>query len=208
VELRRHELVRLTAGGWRRAAAQHPDPRAAHCFAHWEANDLPAVVATQAGALGHFVSLGLPAPTAWGRERYSMRVPPADVRRGLDAFPGLGPCGFALSRELPRARVHGSFGWQRLTGLDYVREHSDLDLLIAVVDVEEADDAVRILGRRDVDGPRLDGELCFPDGAGVAWREYRAWRAGEVGSVLVKRLHGARLERDAGWLPKATAGLP
>jgi phosphoribosyl-dephospho-CoA transferase len=204
VELRRHELVRLTAEGWRRAAAQHRDPQAARCFEHWRAHDLPAVVATQAGAPADFISLGLPAPTAWGRARHAVRVPWSEVRRGLDVFPSLGQYGVPLSRELPGIRVHGSHGWQRLTGLDYVRQHSDLDLLIPVADAEQADESVNALSRRDVDGPPLDGELCFPNGRAVAWREWQAWRAGRVGSVLVRQLRGASLERDASWLPAST----
>jgi phosphoribosyl-dephospho-CoA transferase len=207
VELRRHELVRLTTGGWWRAAAQHRDPLAARCFEHWRAHDLPAVVATQAGVPGDVISLGLPAPTAWGRTRYAVRVPRSDVRRGLDVFPSLGRYGFPLARELAGIRVHGSFGWQRLTGLDYVHPHSDLDLLIPVADGEQADDSVNALCRREVDGPRLDGELCFPNGRAVAWREWQAWRAGRVGSVLVRQLGGASLERDASWLPASTRAV-
>src|SRR5947208_9444473 len=100
MELRRHELVRLTAAAWRRAAAQHGGAQAACCFAHWIANDLPAVVATQCSACGQTVSLGLPAPTAWGRLRFSLRVNHDDIRRGLDTFPDLRQCGFRLTREL------------------------------------------------------------------------------------------------------------
>jgi phosphoribosyl-dephospho-CoA transferase len=202
MKLRRHELVRLTAAGWRRAAPQHDDPQAARCLAHWLANDLPVVVATQAGTSTDVISLGLPAPTAWGRGRYSLRVARADIRRGLDAFPDLDRCGFRLARELAGVRVHGSFGWECMTGLGYVHEQSDLDLSIPVGDAEQADDAVRILAR-GVDGPRLDGELCFADGSAVAWREWQAWRSGRVSSVLVRRLRGASLERDAGWLQPA-----
>ena len=44
--------------------------------------------------------------------------------------------------------------------------------------------------------PRLDGELRFPDGAAVAWREWEAWRAGRSRAVLVKRLDGCSLWRQ------------
>ena len=43
-------------------------------------------------------------------------------------------------------------------------------------------------------GPRLDGELLFPDGAAIAWREWVAHRDGRVAQVLVKRLRGVALE--------------
>jgi phosphoribosyl-dephospho-CoA transferase len=40
---------------------------------------------------------------------------------------------------------------------------------------------------------RLDGELVFPDGAAVAWREWHACRGGRTRRLLVKRLDGATL---------------
>src|SRR5256885_11862100 len=39
-------------------------------------------------------------------------------------------------------------------------------------------------------------ELVFPGGWAVAWREWAAWRAGGVRSVLVKGLHGGALRED------------
>jgi phosphoribosyl-dephospho-CoA transferase len=51
--------------------------------------------------------------------------------------------------------------------------------------------------------PRLDGELLFGDGAAVAWREWIEWRAGRARAVLVKRLDGVSLQRDATWCERA-----
>ncbi len=213
MELRRHELLRLTAVGWRCAMAEG-DPEAHQCFAHWAANDLPLVVATQTAAgNASIVSLGLPSPTAWRRKRFALRVPLSDVNPGLQAFPLLVECESALrhvsprfvdlrislSRLSPGTRVYGSFGWQHLTGLSYVREHYDLDLLLPVADAEQADKVVAVLARWDVETWRLDGELCFNDGSAVAWCEWAAWRAGRVSTILVKRLRGASLETDTGW---------
>jgi len=204
MDLRRHELVRLTAAGWRRAAAQHNGADAAACFAHWAVSDLPAVVATQACVSGHWVSLGVPAPTTWGRQRYALRIDPDDIRRDLDAFPEPAQCGFTLGRELPGIRVHGSFGWERLTGLPYVHHGSDIDLTVPVADAAEADTAVGIL-EQGVPGRRVDGELAFPNGPAVAWREWQAWRAGRACSILVRRARGACIERDLSWLSSACA---
>jgi phosphoribosyl-dephospho-CoA transferase len=220
MDLRRHRLVRLTSAGWRHASTQHLDPEAQRCLAHWSAHDLPLVVATQpATAANDVVSLGLPAPTPWGRARLALRVAFADLQHGFDEFPSLVACGpllaqtspafFALlkvlTRELPGSRVHGSFGWQHLTGLVYAREQSDLDLSIPVADANEADEADALLTRLGVETPRLDGELCFADGSAVAWREWTAWRAGRVRAILVKRLRGATLEDDTTWLLSAAS---
>jgi phosphoribosyl-dephospho-CoA transferase len=90
-------------------------------------------------------------------------------------------------------RVPGSFGWQHLTGLPYVRSTSDIDLTIAVQDAHQADAVVALLQAWPEKGPRLDGELVFVEDAAIAWREWQAWRAGRVRTVLVKDLHGSRL---------------
>ena len=41
----------------------------------------------------------------------------------------------------------------------------------------------------------LDGELVFPDGRAVAWREWQPWREQRVDRILVKRLQGVVMER-------------
>jgi phosphoribosyl-dephospho-CoA transferase len=160
------------------------------------------------------LTLGLAAPLRWGRQRLFVRVPPAAAQR-VGAF-ALGP---DITAALPAAareswgvlcadlqaagitaRVYGSHGWQRLTGLACVREGaSDIDLLLACASPEQADAAAALLARAPATLPRIDGECIFDGGAAVAWREWAAWRAGTVRQVLVKRLHGAALQTvDAG----------
>lgn len=222
MELCRHRLVRLSDSGWARASIQLTTDDARRCFAHWVENDLPLVVATQPGAgPDNFVSLGLPAPTAWGRRRYALRLAARELKPALAAFPAPSDCRAALShasdrwsflcqaleRLAPGTRVYGSYGWQELTGLVYVRAGSDVDLLLPVADARNGDAIVALLERFDSGPPRLDGELCFGDGSAVAWREWSSWRAGKACSVLVKRLRGAHLEDDTAWpLPGANAG--
>ena len=130
----------------------------------------------------------------------------------LDEFPGAD----AASRLLPRsvvapwralvaalvasdcaARVYGGHGWQALTRLAYVHAQSDLDLLLPVSSTAHAEEVARTLESAAWNGPRLDGELLFPDGAAVAWREWRDHRQGRVAQVLVKRLRGVALESFA-----------
>ena len=105
------------------------------------------------------------------------------------------------------ARVHGSHGWQCLTGLRYLTPQSDLDLLLPVADAEMADAVAEGLERFAWTGPRLDGELLFPNGAAVAWREWLQWRRGSVDRILVKRLHGVSLEQGERGL-QGTAPAP
>jgi hypothetical protein len=49
-------------------------------------------------------------------------------------------------------------------------------------------------------GPRLDGEMLFPDGAAIAWREWVAHREGRTAQVLVKRLRGVAMESPGAWV--------
>lgn len=118
------------------------------------------------------------------------------------------------------AHVYGSAGWQQLTGLGYLHPRSDLDLWISVPDDTAADAVAAVLATTSptppeplaapdalnvLDGPgahaapapasamRLDGELVFPDGTAVAWREWQQWRSGQCSGLLVKRLDGVAL---------------
>ncbi|MES2185351.1 MAG: malonate decarboxylase holo-[acyl-carrier-protein] synthase [Pseudomonadota bacterium] len=219
--LQRHGLVHLGAAGWAQALAGTWDTEARACLVHWAAHRLPLVVTRQAvrrpgAAPSGELALGLPAPACWSRRRLALRVPASAVLYA-DQFPRMA----AVTPLLPRqararwtalcrvfdtegwaARVYGSHGWQRMTGLAYLHAASDLDLLVPVESAEAADRAGCLLAAVS-DGwatsaavPRLDGELVFPGGAAVAWREWAAWRAGEAAAVLVKRRDGVALARS------------
>lgn len=210
--LHRHQLVRLTPEGWQRVRQRPWDATGADCLAHWASHDLPLVVTRQSpevrGADG--IVLGLPAPGRWERRRLALVVPRHDVS-WFDEFPRAEQIGTllpatarhhwqhlcaALSDRGALARVHGSHGWQRLTGLDHLHAGSDIDLCIRVAHADQADQVVALLQAFANPQPRLDGELAFPDGAAVAWREWLAWRSGRIRAVLVKRLEGCSLRSD------------
>lgn len=219
VPLHRHQLARLSTDGWAAVLDRPWDAQARGCLAHWASHQLPLVVTRQpadATADG-WIALGLPAPARWDRRRLALQVPHAAVH-GLGEFPRLAdvqellppPARGAVRELLGRleashaaARVFGSFGWQAISGLDHVRDESDLDLSIPVEGAAHADAVVGALGSFEAERPRLDGELMFADGAAVAWREWRAWRAGSARAVLVKRLDGVCLQRDTAWCGQA-----
>jgi len=123
--------------------------------------------------------------------------------------------GFRLLREQTRAvliwsvlfallgivaRAYGSYGWQQLTGLEYVHPRSDLDLLLEVATGAQADRACAHLRDAQLGPLRLDGELAFDEGGSVAWREWLRFRSGETDRVLVKRIAGTTLEDAAAWV--------
>ena len=215
VGLQRHQLVRLSGAGWASVLARAWDDGVRACLAHWAAHGLPLVVTQQrAGLPEDHIALGLPAPLRWQRRRLALQLPASGVLC-FDALPaaaavtGLLPASVrggwlallsALHALGAAPRVYGSFGWQRLTGLGYLHAGSDLDLQLPARDAAIADAVAAALHQTAFATPRLDGEIVFPDGSAVAWREWRQWRERRVDRVLVKRLRGVAMETNDAWL--------
>ncbi|EHR71523.1 malonate decarboxylase holo-(acyl-carrier-protein) synthase [Burkholderiales bacterium JOSHI_001] len=217
--LHRHQLAHLSAAGWQAILAMPWDDEASACLAHWAAHALPLVVSRQPAPRLQpqaLVALGLAAPLAWQRRRLALRASPAQIawftefptlaqvmpQIARTDLPSLRKLQTALHRLGVRARVYGSAGWQHLTGLDYVHQRSDLDLWIAVDDDAQADQVATLLQACRA-RMRIDGELVFPHGGAVAWREWAAWREGRCQGLLVKHLHGAALAQRGDLLPAA-----
>jgi phosphoribosyl-dephospho-CoA transferase len=209
--LRRQQLIRLSGDGWSRVLDGPWDTAARSCLGLWAARGLPLVVTRQPPLEDGRVATGLPAPSRYRRRRLALAVEVRDVMF-FDEFPPAD----AAARLLPRGaaapwrallaalaatdcvpRVYGGFGWQALTRMAYVHAGSDLDLLLPVNSAAHADALAQVLASAAWDGPRLDGELLFPDGGAIAWREWHAHRQGRSAQVLVKRLHGVALECPA-----------
>ncbi len=206
--MNRHWLAWLRPGAARGAG---PAVRA------WIRRGRPCVVARQEPDDDPRLRLGLclpPATPGDAPRRISLRVRRADVARLappplLDAVlrrvasrraaGSVAACAATLrARLLPplrrmgiAPRVYGSWLWEALAGPGYLHPDSDLDLLIAVRDPAALRRLPARLAALEADaGVRLDGEMVFPDGAGVAWRECLQPRP----TLLIKRLNGVALE--------------
>lgn len=174
------------------------DERAQSILQHWHSHQLPLVVCRQREHTTlATISVGLPAPTVWGRRKLALELYPHDVAR-VGVFPALGPLtrqhfpGSDLEAFLSHlqdlnvpVQVYGSFGWQWLTGMVYVHPMSDLDIRAEVTDNATARAVARALDALTLP-VRVDGELAFADGSAIAWREYLQWTDGRVDRVLVK----------------------
>jgi phosphoribosyl-dephospho-CoA transferase len=96
-------------------------------------------------------------------------------------------------------RVFGALLWQHTTGLPYLTDRSDLDLLWSISDERSATLLVEGLLQLDASSPvRLDGELELADGAGVNWRELSQTVANTTAVVLVKTMDGVEVRTRAG----------
>jgi phosphoribosyl-dephospho-CoA transferase len=206
----RHELVWLTPQGWKEAAASvRPGDRGS--LALWERQGWPAVVRRRdVGAPGHVVSLGIALPPAGPdapKERIGLRIDAAHVGRRLPALglaeamtaaPDAWRAGLAaLAGGGLELRAYGSLALQAITGLPYLTPASDIDLLLAPRSRAELEAGVDLLSRHAGTLP-LDGEVVFPGGDAVAWKEWRD--AGPRARVLVKTIDAVRLAERAALL--------
>jgi phosphoribosyl-dephospho-CoA transferase len=92
-------------------------------------------------------------------------------------------------------RAFGSILWQYQTGQSYLSPHSDLDILWPVPAHCDVLSLVSNIDKIQRHAPvRIDGEVIFPDGSAVNWREL--WNAHQVkgaAAVLAKTIEGVRL---------------
>jgi phosphoribosyl-dephospho-CoA transferase len=224
LQLERHGLVWPTPAGWEtlRAQALH-DSTTQAIFGHWHSERLPLVVSRQPpGQDQDLVALGLPAPLQWARRRLAFALPLTQLAYS-GRFPRLTKVavrqrwrreaqaleqalGELLGHVTGAVQVYGSHGWQCLTGLRYLRDGSDLDLRIAVPDLPTAAAVTELLAAQTLPC-RIDGELLFPSGQAVAWREMAQLLAGQVSQVLTKRLDGIALVGLADLQPRNVALL-
>ena len=206
--VRRHDLVFVSLSGWRSLLATRGDLAADPLVARWVDKGWPLIGRRAMPGEPPGVPLGLPLPPFAGKRRLAflmrpddivstarrlrLRVPVGAPRAWRLALERIGGAGLAHSVE---ARVFGSLAWRALTGLDYVTDRSDLDLLLHVHRDTDLDRLTAELAGIEADAPmRLDGELVRDDGAAVNWREFHAGAR----EVLVKTIGGvALLDRRA-----------
>ncbi|RAZ92363.1 malonate decarboxylase holo-[acyl-carrier-protein] synthase [Mesorhizobium hawassense] len=204
--LRRHDLVYIKPGAWPGLLAGHDLGDLHQELACWAALERPTVLRGRIGGdPGDSVPLGLPLPPGMDRKRLAFACSPGGVAR--IASPVL------LSEALPTApdrwraaidallaegiswRCFGSLAWQHLTGLPYLTDASDLDLLIHCSTEAQAELATRALSIVAARAPmEIDAELISSTGVAVQWRE---WTSGAT-ELLVKSLAGpAMTAREA-----------
>jgi len=203
--LHRHDVVWLEAGPDDRIGLDPADEDVRSRVREWIVARRPFVVRQQGAQVLRTgpVALGLPLPPNADKRRIALTVHRRMIRR-VSRAPALAdvvphaPWHWRppLARLHRRAeaigitfRVFGSAAWQALTGVAYVTDASDVDLLWHPATPAQLTEGVAILDAWQRDsGIPADGEIIFGDDDAVAWREWR--RHGDHAHVLVKRLDG------------------
>ena len=204
----RHDLVYVSPQGWRAMLAAHGDLADDWLIARWSDEGWPMIRRRPTPGEPTGVALGLPLPPSAGKRRLSFLLQPDDIISIarpplLNSASGSAPpvwcptlerLGELALRRSVEARVFGSLAWRILTGLDYLTDRSDLDLLLDVRRETDLDRLVADIAAVEADAPmRLDGELMRGDGAAINWREFHTGAR----EVLVKSIDGvALLDRD------------
>src|SRR5262245_50233925 len=176
----RHTMIQPSAAAWSALMAERSDLAAEPLVAGWAEAGYPLVVRRpSARDVSTEIPLGLPLPPSHGKRRIALALQPAGVVRSCppplladaaDAAPaGWHDCIRRLLDLDPSTRTFGSLAWQYCTGLPYLAEGSDLDLLWqARAGLEDL--LARIDAILRAAPMRIDGEVIGAAG-GVQWRE-------------------------------------
>jgi phosphoribosyl-dephospho-CoA transferase len=200
----RHDLVFVTRTGWRALFAIREDLAVDPLATRWPEEGWPTIRRRAMPGELAGVPLGLPLPPSAGKRRLFFVLQSHDI--GAVTRPPLlssasqtAPCAWwptldRLDKLALRysvvARVFGSLAWQTVTGLGYLSDRSDLDMLLDVHCDTDLDSFTAGLAEIEAMAPmRLDGELMREDGAAVNWRELRSGAR----EVLVKSVDGSGL---------------
>ena len=207
---RRHDLLHVTPDAWGSALSRSRSAIDLPLVRDWADRGWPVIVRRRDAAEDHtMVPIGLPLPPELGKRRVALVLQADDVEQRsspplldeaaraahpawqstIDALVTLG------RRTGAEPRAFGSLLWQHLTGLAYLSPSSDIDLLWPVP--ASFDIYSLLFGIAEVQRHarlRIDGEILFPDGGGVNWRElWSAHGAKDRATVLAKTMEGVRL---------------
>jgi phosphoribosyl-dephospho-CoA transferase len=200
----RHTRVWPTAASLAALASVVRDVTSCAALELWSTRGWPLVVRRaedEEAASDDPIAVGLPLPPSLGKGRLKFRLPRDGVAAHAPSLTldevvtqlrptfssALTPLARAAARERIVLRVFGSAAWEVQTGLGYLRADSDLDLLAEPATRAELSSVLALLDRvQERLAMRLDGEIVFPGGDAVAWRE---WAFGNRESrVLVKNM--------------------
>lgn len=206
----RHDRVWLSSQGWARACDAAPNAQAIS-LTWWADRGWPAIVRrTHSGIAADTICIGLPLPpepSASVKIRIPLVVSAADIERheppllmkdAEAALPEVWKDAYANLAQAAALRqmnfhVYGSVAMQATTGLPYLNETSDIDLLFYPDSPKKLREGLNLLVRFEQLLP-LDGEIVFPSGSAVAWKEWLQAIASASGvRVMAKKIDSVNL---------------
>jgi phosphoribosyl-dephospho-CoA transferase len=207
----RHTMVNASAAGWSAAMSRYPELAQEPIIEGWARAGRPLVVRRPccSDAAG-MIPLGLPLPPGHGKRRIAVALAPDEIVASAPP-PSLADAAAAapalwrdtidqLLQLLPETRTFGSLAWQHLTGLCYLSDGSDLDLLWPLSSARRAKTLPSDIAWIASQAPmRLDGEIVGRAG-GVQWRELTG---ADEDEVLVKGPVGVHSTTRAAFLSDA-----
>ncbi|OAF07262.1 malonate decarboxylase holo-[acyl-carrier-protein] synthase [Bradyrhizobium neotropicale] len=206
--LERHSMVKASATGWTAVMSRYPELASEPIIEGWARADRPLIVRRPACSdAARLIPLGLPLPPSHGKRRIAVALAPADIVASappplLADAAAAAPAAWRetihlLLNLLPQTRTFGSLAWQHLTGLPYLSDSSDLDLLWPLSAAKQGHTLLSDIAQIAKQAPmRLDGEIVGSAG-GVQWRELAGTDEDEV---LVKNSTGVANTTRAAFL--------
>lgn len=163
----------------------------------WFQKGFPGIVRRPCFSEEKKICIGVPFPPSLGKLRLSCELPmekiktikkPPTLMECQKAFPkdsseALNKLQIALDEKKLSAYTVGSIAWETLTGISYVTENSDIDLLFIVESKKEFDSLDETLEKWHSEiKQKCDIEVMLSNGNGFLWKEHRQ----SNGEVLVK----------------------
>ncbi|MDD5728361.1 MAG: malonate decarboxylase holo-[acyl-carrier-protein] synthase [Victivallales bacterium] len=165
ISFSRHDLLLLD-----KDSPVKTEPAVAEIIRNWLSCGRPVIVRRPCLTVDG-LHCGIPLPLEQERKRLSFTVDPAWVKKrlSLPLLPELRWKRLEALAEL-QPEVFGSLAWQHLTGLQYLHEKSDVDLLFRVKSRNELRELTGILAKLD---SACDIEIMLWNNRAFSWREWR-----------------------------------
>ncbi|MYN06292.1 malonate decarboxylase holo-[acyl-carrier-protein] synthase [Pseudoduganella aquatica] len=150
-----------------------------------------------------FAGIALPPDSTGAKPRIALRVAAAHIERSTapltlkaarPALPAHWRPGYTELQRLSAGldlRVYGSLAWQALTSLRCLTDSSDIDILFRPLTRQQLQAGLALLSGA-AHGLPLDGEIMFPSGQAVSWKEWLSASAAQA-RVLVKTTDSVHL---------------
>lgn len=205
--MRRHDLVYLRASADFATSCVAPGSSLWQAARDWIQHGRPLVAARQPAAAPR-VLLGLTLPLHCERKRLSISVDRSTIVAvqaplGIPRCRSLLPPAAALvldelDRRITTANagigIFGSLAWEAISGEAYRHAGSDIDVICDVATVAQLEIVLAAMHQAAAGLLcQLDGEIRFPDGNAVAWREIAANLERPNAAVLAKGDEEVRL---------------